>query len=75
MIKEELLEKIESKELARLNSLSFKELIQEVCEWFNDEILECESRGDITNDYMEDFMRYRQEDSMEELVEVLNNYK
>ena len=74
MTKQELLDLIENKELSRLNTLPTAKLQEEISEWFNDEILECESREDMTNDYMNDFMRYRQDESIEELQEVLTRY-
>lgn len=75
MEKTELLEKIEKKELARLDSLSYEQLSKEANEWFNDIVLPSESRIDIINDLMTDFMRYRNDEGVEELTEKLNGYK
>ena len=74
MTKQEYIQTIEKKELARLNALTYDEIAKEVSEWFNDSIEPTESREEIINDYLADFMRYKQDNSMEELQEILKHY-
>lgn len=76
MTKKELLKKIEEQELAHICSLPDNELRLEIAEWFTDnqgEDIETVDRSDLINDYMEDFMRWQNGKSVEELQELLTN--
>lgn len=68
--KDELIELIEKKEVARLNALTQEQLTQEYCEWFSCEEYEI-GEASMLNDLMEDYMRYRNDDSVEELQDIL----
>ena len=73
--KKDLLRAIEIQEARRLDELSQEKLICEMIDWFGEDIPMGESRVKIINEYMEDFMRYRQDEGIEELEEVLKRYK
>lgn len=77
MDKQQLLDKIEELELNRLNGLFRLELEQEYYEWFEGAIPENVRRlpdNALRIDLIEDFMQWRQQDSVEELQEKLQNY-
>ena len=71
MDKKQILNKLANRVLSRLNAMSYDEVSKEASEWFNDEILLCESKEEIISDYMEDFMRYREAECEGELLEKL----
>lgn len=70
-----LLKEIERREIRNLSGMSFDEVRDLICDWFGDEIIESESREDMINDYITDFMRYRKDEYEDELVELINKYK
>lgn len=69
--KKELLRLVAEKEMKRLNNLSLKDLHKEAQDWFQDEIIPID-RDVIILELVEDYMRYREEESEEELQEILN---
>lgn len=74
MDKKTLLYKVADKELNRLLKLDRQELEREYYDWFggaipeNVDILPNET---LRNDLLEDYMRYREDESIEELQEML----
>lgn len=65
MDKKELLREIARKELDRLENLPLEELRKEASNWFNIEV--GGDRQELTDDLLNDFMRYREAESLEEL--------
>ncbi len=74
MDKEKLLRKIEHLELARLNALSHKEVKEELQDWFTLVALPKEPKATLITVFMTDFMKWRSQDSVEELQEKLLQY-
>jgi hypothetical protein len=72
MDKKNLLKEVEQKELDRLHGLNEKDLRAEMDEWFDEAISPSESRHELITDYMNDYMRYKADESEEELSEILN---
>jgi hypothetical protein len=71
--KKELLKKIEAKEFDRLNALTFEELEKEVGDWFGEycSITTTEEADEELEMLLEDYMRYRSDESEEELLKLL----
>ena len=69
--KKDLLRTIEEIELKRINELTLEELQQEIVDWFQCDVGKRETRADLTNDLLEDYMRYRQDESEQELQDLL----
>ena len=72
-MKNELIKKVVSLEIERLNKLSTKDLKSEYSEWFE---LECKEnrRSNLISELMEDFESYRKDDGIEELEEIIESY-
>ncbi len=69
--KEELLILLEARELSRINALSENDFQNEAAEWFG--VLADEEWKPYTIDeYMENFMLWQADKSVEELQELLN---
>ena len=78
MDKQTLLDTIERKEFMRLHRLTKNQVEAEIVDWFLDDdggITEKDTKDKMIEDLMEDFMRYRRDDSVEELMEILKTYK
>ena len=73
MYKDDILEEIRKRETARILFLSDKKLLQEYNDWFGLDETEVD-RILMANDLYFDFMRYRADDSEEELKEILKRY-
>ena len=81
MTKKELLNKLAQKEYDWLKSLDNHDFCKEYNEWFNldeynsqsedDDMLE-ENRPILYGVYVDDYMRYREDESVDELLELLN---
>ncbi len=75
MDKQQLLNEIEEKELQRVNDLSDSALRAEVSEWFTDdcgEDIATADRNTLIIDYMEDYMRWNNDKSVNELLEMVD---
>lgn len=64
-----ILRKIATRELRRLNKLSNEELFKEAIEWFQ-ETWTKGTREEVTNDLLEDFMQYRENEPTELLIDT-----
>lgn len=73
MDKKEMLQIIEQRELRSLQAMNMEELRREVEEWFGEPVSPMETREELYRDYLEDFMRYRESESEEELLAVIEN--
>ena len=81
MEKKQILNKIAEQEYNWLKSLTISQFVAEYNQWFNldeqnaltedDDTLE-ESLPELRQDYVEDFMRYREDESEEELIKLIN---
>jgi hypothetical protein len=75
MTKQELLDKIEQDELERINNLSCSAFRKEAQEWFVDsdegDTMTCDI-STLKIDYMEDYMRWQNDKSIEELQELIS---
>jgi len=71
--KQDLLDRIEKAEFERIADLSNSAFKKEVLEWFGDNAgnLQNASRIQLINDYMEDYMRWQRDKSLEELTELI----
>lgn len=74
MDKHELIKAIDEKETLRLLDLDDKDLKNEYIEWFQIVDDPTEDRTEMLNDLHKDFMKYREDDSVEELQEKLTQY-
>lgn len=76
--KKELLEQVEREELEWLNAISIEELREHVAEWLQlteeeYETLKEQSKGEMIERYMNNFMEWKGEYSEEELMVLLGN--
>jgi hypothetical protein len=69
--KKELLKAIEQCEMDRLNSLTPEELKTEYLEWFGIDDTDIKVGDEFIPDLMTDYMKYRQDEGIEELQELL----
>ena len=79
MDKKTLLYTIADLELDRLRSLSREELVQEAQDWFIEaddwEQIEKDTSEKLIGDIIEDYMAYREQESEEELEELITRIK
>ncbi len=74
MEKEELLHKIEMLELSRLNDLSCEEVKAQSEEWFGEACSGNPSKKFLINEYIIDFMCWKEQCSTQELKELVSSY-
>lgn len=68
MTKKEILHKILDKEWDKINEMEENDFVSFACEWFQ-ENCEYDNVEDLKQSYIADFMRYREDESEEELSE------
>lgn len=73
-MKDTILDLISKKEALRILNLTEEKTEEEYFDWFNESAEKGLTTIEMKNALYDDFMRYRQDDSVEELKEVLTRY-
>jgi len=77
MDRKQMLNLLAEQEIQKMNDLSDSAFLDEICSWFDEAIVitPTQPRGVLMSDYTEDYMRWQEDKSDEELKELINNQK